>query len=108
MSEFSSADIAKATGLGITCVKGHTAAALPTMLVQSDTVTSLQTFLTRVAVFFVGVVFSLLSVFALKYLTTSAYHNQSETEAAEQQKLVSTSAANQYSAPALYPPVSGR
>ena len=78
------------------------------MLVQADTVPTLQTFLTRVAVFFVGCVFSLLAVFSLKYLTTSAYHNQTETEAAEQQKLVSTAAANQYSAPPMYPVVSGR
>jgi len=107
-ADFSSADIAKAFSLNILCVKGHTAAALPQMLVQSDTVTTLQTFLTRAAVFFVGCVFSLLAVFALKFLTTSAYHNQSETEAAEQQKLMSTAAAAQYQAPPMYPVVSGR
>jgi len=81
------------------------------MQVEADTVASLLTFAKRVAVFFAGVVLSLLSVFALKYLTTSAYHNQDEgVEAVDQQHLVSAAAAaaDQYQPSALYPTVSGR
>ena len=81
------------------------------MLVNLFTVATLNALVTRVAVFFVGCVLSLLSVFALKYLTTSAYHNQTEAKSAvpaDQQQLVSAAAADhvQFQPPTLYPAVS--
>ena len=69
------------------------------MPVPSDMVASLITVQNRFTVFLAGVVLSLLAVFSLKYLSTSAYHNQVELEAETADQLEFASAAADARAP---------